>query len=58
MRSESEPVATAALNVELPSESITVHADRGAVSDALFNLLTNAHKYGGDPARIEGHLDI
>jgi two-component system phosphate regulon sensor histidine kinase PhoR len=41
------------LKVELPSESITVHADRGAVSDALFNLLTNAHKYGGDPAQID-----
>jgi two-component system phosphate regulon sensor histidine kinase PhoR len=41
------------LHVELPSDSITVHADRGAVSDALFNLLTNAYKYGGDPARID-----
>jgi two-component system phosphate regulon sensor histidine kinase PhoR len=41
------------LQVALPAESITVHADRGAVSDALLNLLTNAHKYGGDPARIE-----
>jgi two-component system phosphate regulon sensor histidine kinase PhoR len=42
-----------ALEVELPAESITVHADRGAVSDALLNLLTNAHKYGGDPPHIE-----
>ena len=41
------------LHVELPSDSITVHADRGAVSDALFNLLTNAYKYGVDPARID-----
>jgi two-component system phosphate regulon sensor histidine kinase PhoR len=41
------------LHVELPAESISVHADRGAVSDALFNLLTNAYKYGGDPARID-----
>jgi two-component system phosphate regulon sensor histidine kinase PhoR len=41
------------LAVELPAESITVHADRGAVSDALFNLLTNAYKYGGDPVQIE-----
>jgi two-component system phosphate regulon sensor histidine kinase PhoR len=51
-----EPVRerrTVELNVELPSESITVHADRGAVSDALLNLLTNAYKYGGDPARID-----
>ncbi len=41
------------LDVTLPPESVIVHADRGAVSDALFNLLTNAYKYGGDPARIE-----
>lgn len=41
------------LEVELPAESVTVHADRGAVSDALFNLLTNAYKYGGDPAHIQ-----
>jgi two-component system phosphate regulon sensor histidine kinase PhoR len=45
------------LKVDLPSESITVHADRGAVSDALFNLLTNAYKYGGDPAKIEVFAD-
>ncbi|MGC4091559.1 MAG: ATP-binding protein [Polyangiaceae bacterium] len=41
------------LHVQLPADSIAVHADRGAVSDALFNLLTNAYKYGGDPARID-----
>ena len=27
-------------------------ADRGAVSDALLNLLTNAYKYGGDPVKV------
>lgn len=43
----------AELHVALPSDSVSVHADRGAVSDALFNLLTNAYKYGGDPARID-----
>jgi len=41
------------LNVELPPESLLVSADRGAVSDALFNLLTNADKYGGDPVKID-----
>jgi len=41
------------LKVELPPESLLVRADRGAVSDALFNLLTNADKYGGDPVKIE-----
>jgi two-component system phosphate regulon sensor histidine kinase PhoR len=41
------------LKVTLPPESVLVRADRGAMTDALLNLLTNAHKYGGDPARIE-----
>ncbi len=40
------------LRVKLPPESWTLRADRGAVSDALFNLLTNAAKYGGDPCRV------
>lgn len=40
------------LSVELPPETLVVSADRGAVSDALFNLLTNADKYGGDPVKI------
>jgi len=40
------------LEVELPPESLIVSADRGAISDALFNLLTNADKYGGDPVKI------
>jgi two-component system phosphate regulon sensor histidine kinase PhoR len=41
------------LSVMRPPESTMVRADRGAVSDALFNLLTNAYKYGGDPPKIE-----
>jgi two-component system phosphate regulon sensor histidine kinase PhoR len=41
------------LKVSLPPESLLVRADRGAMTDALLNLLTNAYKYGGDPARIE-----
>jgi two-component system phosphate regulon sensor histidine kinase PhoR len=40
------------LQVVLPRDSLRVHADRGAVSDALLNLLTNAYKYGGDPLKI------
>jgi two-component system phosphate regulon sensor histidine kinase PhoR len=40
------------LEVELPPDELQVKADRGAVSDALLNLLTNAYKYGGDPIRI------
>jgi two-component system phosphate regulon sensor histidine kinase PhoR len=40
------------LEVDLPSELPSILADRGAVSDALLNLLTNAEKYGGDPPRI------
>ncbi len=41
------------LTVQLPPETLLVRADRGAISDALFNLLTNADKYGGDPVKID-----
>jgi two-component system, OmpR family, phosphate regulon sensor histidine kinase PhoR len=41
------------LSVDMPSESVRVVADRGAVSDALLNLLTNAYKYGGDPVKVK-----
>lgn len=40
------------LTVDTPRDSLRVRADRGAVSDALLNLLTNAYKYGGDPVKI------
>lgn len=40
-------------DVTLPPESTTVYADRGALSDALLNLLTNAAKYGGSPCKIQ-----
>jgi two-component system phosphate regulon sensor histidine kinase PhoR len=40
------------LQVTSPRDSLRVKADRGAVSDALLNLLTNAYKYGGDPVKI------
>lgn len=40
------------LSVDTPPRSLSVLADRGAVSDALLNLLTNAFKYGGDPVKI------
>ena len=40
------------LSVAMPRESLRVRADRGAVSDALLNLLTNAYKYGGDPVKV------
>jgi two-component system phosphate regulon sensor histidine kinase PhoR len=46
------------LGVVLPPESLLVHADRGAMSDALLNLLTNAYKYGGDPPRIEVGFEL
>jgi two-component system phosphate regulon sensor histidine kinase PhoR len=41
------------LAISLPPETTAVHADRGAVSDALLNLLTNAAKYGGTPGKIQ-----
>jgi two-component system, OmpR family, phosphate regulon sensor histidine kinase PhoR len=40
------------LSVDMPHDSLHVLADRGAVSDALLNLLTNAYKYGGDPVKV------
>lgn len=40
------------LQISLPPESTIVHADRGAVADALLNLLTNAAKYGGMPRKV------
>ncbi|MBK7579116.1 MAG: two-component sensor histidine kinase [Myxococcales bacterium] len=43
----------ATLRVDVPDEEIYVDADRAALCDALLNLLTNAIKYGGDPAEIE-----
>lgn len=42
----------ASLTVEMSERPIEVVADRGAVSDALLNLLTNACKYGGSKAVI------
>jgi two-component system phosphate regulon sensor histidine kinase PhoR len=46
------------LAITLPPESLLVHADRGAMSDALLNLLTNAYKYGGDPPHIEVGFEL
>jgi len=46
-----------ALSVEVPPDTPPVYADRGAVSDALFNLLTNAYKYGGDPVEISVRVE-
>lgn len=40
------------MDVSMPEEPISIHADREAVGDALLNLLTNAYKYGGDPCEI------
>jgi two-component system phosphate regulon sensor histidine kinase PhoR len=46
------------LAITLPPESLLVYADRGAMTDALLNLLTNAYKYGGDPPRIEVAFEL
>jgi two-component system phosphate regulon sensor histidine kinase PhoR len=42
----------AELRLVLPEQLPHIVGDRGALSDALFNLLTNAQKYGGDVAKI------
>jgi two-component system phosphate regulon sensor histidine kinase PhoR len=41
------------VDVDLPPESMVIEADRGAIEDALVNLLTNAVKYGGHPPAIK-----
>jgi two-component system, OmpR family, phosphate regulon sensor histidine kinase PhoR len=46
------------IELELPPENVSVEADRAAVADALFNLLTNAYKYGGDPPRIRLSVEL
>jgi two-component system, OmpR family, phosphate regulon sensor histidine kinase PhoR len=45
------------LRVDTVPLGLKVRADRGAVSDALLNLLTNAFKYGGDPIKIRVSVD-
>ena len=42
----------AEVRCDFPKESVEVLADRAALVDAVFNLLTNAYKYGGDPPKI------
>ncbi len=42
----------ARIDVEVPKGLPSILADRAAISDGLLNLLTNACKYGGQPARI------
>jgi two-component system phosphate regulon sensor histidine kinase PhoR len=37
------------LSVEVADDLPLIHADQGAMADAVLNLLTNAYKYGGDP---------
>ncbi len=46
-----------ALEVKLPPDTLTVRADRFALSDAVVNLLTNAQKYGGHPVRIQVRVE-
>jgi two-component system, OmpR family, phosphate regulon sensor histidine kinase PhoR len=41
------------LDVAYPPGTIEVFADRGALSDAILNLLTNAAKYGGTPCKVQ-----
>jgi two-component system phosphate regulon sensor histidine kinase PhoR len=43
---------TIELSAELGDEVLPIRADRGALADAVLNLLTNAAKYGGDPAEV------
>ena len=40
------------LDVDVADGDTVLFVDQGALADALLNLLTNAFKYGGEPARI------
>jgi two-component system phosphate regulon sensor histidine kinase PhoR len=40
------------LQVDIPAELPRVVCDRGAIVDAVVNLLSNAYKYGGNPPQI------
>lgn len=41
------------LTVAYPPPELVVRADRGALADAILNLLTNAAKYGGTNRKVE-----
>ncbi len=41
------------LDISWPPERLVILADRGALTDALLNLLTNAAKYGGDQPKVQ-----
>ncbi len=47
----------AEVECKLPDVPVTILADRAALVDAIFNLLTNAFKYGGDPPKITVSVD-
>ncbi len=47
----------AEVQCKLPDDPVTIQADRAALVDAIFNLLTNAFKYGGDPPKITVSVD-
>jgi two-component system phosphate regulon sensor histidine kinase PhoR len=48
----------AALEVEWPPPALLVRGDRGALTDALLNLLTNAAKYGGVEPSVRLHCAV
>lgn len=46
------------LTLEVPPTEVPLQADPHAMTDAVFNLLTNAYKYGGDPPKIRAAVEI
>jgi len=44
--------------LELPSEAVTIQADSERLRQILDNLVSNAIKYGGTPARVEFALEL
>ena len=47
-----------ALDVDLPASLPDVVWDRGAVQDALMNLLSNAYKYGGERPEVKLSVSV
>lgn len=48
----------ARFETELPEEVPAIMADRAALADALRNLISNACKYGGTPARVDIRVKV
>ncbi|MBK6513850.1 MAG: HAMP domain-containing histidine kinase [Polyangiaceae bacterium] len=56
-----EPTRTSrdvSISIAVPSDLPQLVCDRGAIVDALVNLLSNAYKYGGSPRKIDISAEV